>query len=141
MVCLAGSGLSPVNNLADVCRHAATTIHRLFEAQKELPQASPVPSQLPSIPQPTRSQRSTLHSFWSISHPPAAVPPPNHAADGARMSCEDCDRALQPVDAMDLDESTLDSETQCTGCRRRICDACAVLGDERICLACTNGTC
>lgn len=133
-----------MSNLADVCRRAANTIDRLYQAQRQHPDASPVLSQpVVQVQQPMQSQRSTLHSFWRIEQPPSAT---RMAVDtgpkvlGIQMStnCEDCDRSLRPDDAMDIDEDTLDQETRCSSCQRSICDTCAILGTARTCLACAS---
>ena len=55
------------------------------------------------------------------------------------VRCEDCDQALRHDDAMDIDEDVLEQEKACSVCRRHVCDTCAVLGKERICLACASG--
>jgi len=88
-------------------------------------------------------QRSTLHSFWRIESAPAVGQAMQ--VDGDRstnmdmgMRCEDCDRALRHDDAMDVDEGLLEQETACAMCRRHVCDTCAVLGNERICLGCAS---
>ena len=134
-----------MSTLADVCRCAASTISRLYEAQRQHPQAEPIPSQsaLPATQsRAVGSQKNTLHSFWNI----RAQPRPNDAMAidpgpslTSEMRCEDCDSSLQPQDAMELDEGTLDQETACNWCRKHVCDKCAVLGDERVCLCCATG--
>ncbi|KAI7556622.1 hypothetical protein KC319_g10044 [Hortaea werneckii] len=129
----------------------ASTIQRLYDAQRKHPEASPMPSHqsLPAITQQqqpqSQPQSSTLHSFWRL--PPtltcssqlmqierAGQPPTSES-----LQCEDCDGSLMPADAMDIDEALTEQESMCAMCRRRVCDGCAVLGDERICLGCANG--
>ncbi|KAI7174161.1 hypothetical protein KC343_g15811 [Hortaea werneckii] len=140
-----------MSTLADACRVAASTIQRLYDAQRKHPEASPMPSHqsLPAITQQqqpqSQPQSSTLHSFWRL--PPtltcssqlmqierAGQPPTSES-----LQCEDCDGSLMPADAMDIDEALTEQESMCAMCRRRVCDGCAVLGDERICLGCANG--
>ncbi|RMY23982.1 hypothetical protein D0867_01682 [Hortaea werneckii] len=134
----------------DEQRIHASTIQRLYDAQRKQPEASPIPSHqsitaiVHQQPQ-SQPQSSTLHTFWRL--PPtstcvsqpmqieaASQPPTNEL-----LQCEDCDRSLRTADAMDIDESTTEQESMCAMCRRHVCDGCAVLGDERICLGCANG--
>ena len=134
-----------MSTLADVCRCAASTISRLYEAQRLHPRAEPLP---PSQPQATTiepAQKSTLHSFWNISsspQPPATVPmavdPSPNFVSNLDTRCEDCDGSLKQEDAMDLDDGTVEQETACHSCRRHVCDRCAVLGNARVCLACAT---
>lgn len=132
-----------MGTLADVCRVAASTINRLYEAQKLHPKAEPVISQEAEASRPAQPQRSTLHSFWKIAQPPTAVsrmidsgPQHNAMVD---MKCEDCERSLQHEDVMELDDGVYAQETSCQSCHRKVCDTCAVLGDQRVCLACVSG--
>ena len=89
-------------------------------------------------------QKNTLHSFWSIrSAPqPAAVP---MAVDlelssmESLLRCEDCDEPLRGgFDAMELDDGAVELGSACSSCMRHICDTCAVLANERVCLACAS---
>ncbi|KAK4634963.1 hypothetical protein CLAFUW4_02116 [Fulvia fulva] len=123
----------------------ASTIDRLYQAQRQHPDASPVLSQpVIQAQQPTQPQRSTLHSFWRIGQPPAATmmvvdSGPKHLERVTTPpNCEDCDRPLRAEDAMDVDEYTLNQETRCASCERSICDTCAILGTARTCLACAS---
>jgi hypothetical protein len=121
-------------SLADACRCAATTISKLYEAQRQQPQALPAPSQPTHFVQaPTQPQRNTLHSFWRINHPP--VRPSTAIEINLSPRCQDCDSSLQHEDEMELDDST---QKQCQICERAVCDTCAVLGDSRICLLCAT---
>ncbi|KAK5126600.1 hypothetical protein LTR85_009534 [Meristemomyces frigidus] len=136
-----------MSTLADVCRCAASTISKLYEAQRRHPDASPMPSaqsiQTPST-QPMQAQKSTLHSFWRIPHAPMDVQAMQIDAGNAsswipNLRCEDCERPLRHDDAMELDDGRLIQEAACAVCRRHVCDTCAVLGNERICLGCASG--
>lgn len=132
-----------MSTLADVCRCAATTISRLFEAQREQPHATPITSQSPqSLQSSAQPQRNTLHSFWQIRQPPAsssmAIDFPAALENHNKIACEDCDQALQDDDAMQLDEGSLEQEAACELCRRLVCDKCAILGDRRVCLSCAT---
>ena len=137
-----------MNTLANICRCAASTINKLYEAQRRHPDAAPVPSQqtLSVAPQPTeKPQRSTLHSFWRLPQQPststamAVDPGPGIMTSNLlELRCEDCERPLRNQDAMELDDGMLEQETACGLCRRHVCDTCAVLGNERICLACAS---
>lgn len=135
-----------MSDLADACRAAASTMQRLFDAQRKHPMASPLPSHqnAQAAVQHEQSQRSTLHKFWSL--------PPSHGSTvqpmsmqveqtvalgiGTDLRCEDCDRSLRDDDKMDLDESAFEEDMGCIACHRHVCGACAILGDERICLSC-----
>ena len=135
---------------ANAHRVTASTISRLYEAQRQHPRAEPVPSQpqpnvyaIPAADRQTK-QKSTLHAFWNISSAPVAARS-LVATDSTLPSrnewewrCEDCDSSLRSTDAMDLDEGAVEEETSCFLCRRYVCNGCAVLGDERVCLACAN---
>jgi hypothetical protein len=57
--------------------------------------------------------------------------PPN-----LNLRCDDCDEQLVRSDAMSLDDGLVAEETACHVCRRQVCDGCAVLGDDRVCLSC-----
>lgn len=145
--CWIGAAIQ-MSTLADVCRVAASTINRLYQAQRERPQAEPVVSHTTTQQEQQvgasagQKQRSTLHRFWKIEQLPVA----NGIVDLAMMGneavldepgharCEDCDGALKSDDAMDLDGG----ERTCYSCRRNICDSCAVLGDERFCMVCAH---
>nr|POE77518.1 hypothetical protein CFP56_09165 [Quercus suber] len=138
-----------MSTLADLCRVAANTMGKLYEAQRQHPKAELVPSQ----PIPTdhtgaevKSQKTTLHRFWNIAQPPTAPPKTvQPMVDGSdrftgvdmindwESRCEDCDRILRSEDGMDLDDA---AEMTCRRCRRRVCDGCAVTRDERMCLPC-----
>lgn len=123
---------------------AASTISKLYEAQRQPAHPEPfVPSEplLPSSTLPV--QRSTLHSFWNInSARPATthmmLDPHDHPLAGTKMRCEDCDMTLRLDDAMEIDVGVVEQETACFCCRRRVCDRCAVLGKKRVCLACAT---
>jgi hypothetical protein len=143
-------GFACLSDLADVCRRAASTIQRLYDAQRQNPHASPILSSPISAPQGFEqrpsSQRSTLYSFWQL---PATTAPKmddmmqvdggGAAAMRGHEKCEDCDRSLRYADFMDVDAGLLEQEMACGMCRRQVCDTCAVLGDMRVCLACANG--
>ncbi len=128
--------------------YIASTISKLFSAQREHPHAEPVLSSQPQThtAPATAPQRSTLHSFWTINSSPAApvqdtamqidVEPGQPVAAGLR--CEDCDSSIHRDDAMDLDDGTIAQEVECRSCRRKVCDGCAVLRNERICLGCAR---
>ena len=52
--------------------------------------------------------------------------------------CEDCDCPLRPADAMDVDVDGQDVGHACQLCQRKVCDACAVTAEERLCLQCAG---
>ncbi|KAK4547210.1 hypothetical protein LTR36_001431 [Oleoguttula mirabilis] len=143
-----------MSTLADVCRCAASTISKLYEAQRRHPNASPVMSAQSLQPAwmapnvlPVQAQKSTLHSFWRIPSAPVDLNAMQIDAvarsvpfEDAAMRCEDCERPLQhDNDAMELDSGMLEQETACAVCKRQVCDTCAVLGHDRICLSCASG--
>jgi hypothetical protein len=134
--------------LADVCRCAANTINKLYEAQRQHLDASPIHSDMHTTNANTTepTQRSTLHSFWRLPKAPTtismSIDSSLRSLDRSNALCEDCDKPLRHDDAMDIDEYALEEETSCHACKRRICDSCAVLGDLRICLPCaSSGRC
>lgn len=134
-----------MSSLADACRCAASTIQRLYDAQRYHPDAEPIPS-APALAAPLApAQRSTLHSFWNINQSSVVSEPTQTQLDVEMisnvplpMNCEDCDRSLRYDDSMDVDEDLLRQEMACGICQRHVCDLCAVLGNERLCLACAS---
>ncbi|KXT03566.1 hypothetical protein AC578_10007 [Pseudocercospora eumusae] len=118
----------------------ASTIHRLREAQKQHPNAAPVPSQHTQVQPNAQPQRSTLHSVWRIPQAPIHTAMIVHSQDQARAEsrCEDCEGPLRHSDAMDLDEVLLEEECRCKSCYRKVCDTCAVLRNARVCLECAS---
>lgn len=143
----------PMRALADVCRIAASTIQRLYQAQRENAAAEPgvapgqqqqqqqqqhhqeQEQQLQPAPQP---QKSTLHSFWRIEQPvPIMVPQIQRVAVVQEPRCEDCDGALRDEEAMDVDEEPVEDKA-CGSCRRPVCNSCAVYGRERVCAGCAG---
>jgi len=97
----------------------ASTIGKLFDAQRLHPNASPVFSNdSHAVEHPPQPQQNTLHSFWHINAPPMSAPmsmdsPANTASD---MQCADCDGSLRSDDAMDVDGEMLARETACQSC-------------------------
>ena len=135
-----------MSGLADVCHRAASTISKLYEAQRLHPHAEPVfSSQSFGSAVENKAQKSTLHSFWNIPSAPAQP----MAIDSASSSntdlaiglrCEDCDGSLRQPDAMDvdMDDGMVQQESSCSSCRRQVCDRCAVVGLNRVCLPCAT---
>lgn len=128
---------------------AANTIYKLFSAQRQHPHAEPVPSSESQAATNALApaQRSTLHAFWNINSRPISTSTPSEMivdsgpvpATDPGLRCEDCDDSIRTEDAMDVDGDLTIQETQCSTCRRTVCDRCAVLGDERVCLSCAVG--
>lgn len=122
-----------------------TTMDKLFSAQRQFPHAAPILSQSqPPVRNSTPTQKSTLHSFWSL---PRSRPQPIFAhANSSSVSntqppcCEDCDGALQGDGEMDIDygDSSSTDQFECQSCGRSICGTCAVVGDNRNCLHCVT---
>ncbi|KAF2009329.1 hypothetical protein BU24DRAFT_428866 [Aaosphaeria arxii CBS 175.79] len=131
------------------------TMNKLFCAQRNLPNASPIPS-LPQYPgvetQSVPVQKSTLHSFWKISAPPVqpTQSPPVHVQQHHEATlqawdtprCEDCDSVLQAADGMsvdiDMDSDAHGCQFACNECGRKICASCAVVSNHRHCLQCAT---
>lgn len=129
------------------------TLAKLYDAQKH-PQSSLVVGRSPAdfmgeeIPQSNSiaPAQQSLHSFFSISHsqPPKASATASKAPSQYAQTCDDCGNILHSAtpadsDMMDVDhnlELYLGEDYECTNCGRRVCDACAVRGDHRICLEC-----
>ncbi|KEQ84095.1 hypothetical protein M438DRAFT_397616 [Aureobasidium pullulans EXF-150] len=113
----------------------ASTVDKLFSAQKAHPHASPMLSQSDLQPQfqpQDTPQRSTLHSFW---HLPQASQLSQHGMPATHqdaMTCDGCDRVLTPEYGMD----TLDQDTACGACGKHVCNTCAVTVEMRLCLDC-----
>ncbi|OCL13723.1 hypothetical protein AOQ84DRAFT_282545 [Glonium stellatum] len=122
-----------------------TTMDKLFSAQRQFPHATPVLSQpQPSVRSSTPTQKSTLHSFWSL---PRSRPQPifTHVNSSSISNtqlprCEDCDNVLHGDDEMDIDYGDSNSVDQfaCQSCGRSICGTCAVVSDNRSCLHCAT---
>ncbi|KEQ63653.1 uncharacterized protein M437DRAFT_47302 [Aureobasidium melanogenum CBS 110374] len=115
----------------------ASTVQKLFSAQRAHPHASPIPSypQTQDLPQDAPAQRSTLHSFWQL--PQSSQLQVQHGTPAPTMQqevvmCEGCDRVLVPEYGMD----TLEAETACRGCGKCVCDTCAITAEVRLCLDC-----
>lgn len=149
---------SRLNYCSRLTEFLANTISKLFSAQREHPHAEPVPSSQPPhvAATPAAPQKNTLHSFWHISSNPVepahsntmmvdADPAPSaqplkgsQAVTSIGWNCEDCEGHIRFEDEMSLDDSIVARETLCCCCRRRVCDGCAVLWDERLCLGCAR---
>ncbi|KAI4724672.1 hypothetical protein E4T49_07599 [Aureobasidium sp. EXF-10728] len=120
----------------------ATTVEKLFEAQKAHPHASPLPSQQPhpqhqSLPQFSNHdapQRSTLHSFWHLPQPSQTQQHgmPVQISQQEGLACDGCDRVLVAEYGMD----TLDADMACRACGKHVCDTCAITAEMRLCLDC-----
>ena len=131
--------------LADVCRVAASTIQRLYQAQRENTAAEPgvAPGQNQHQEQPQvqqlapQIQKSTLHSFWRIEQPVPLAPQVKSHVVVPEPRCEDCDGGLVDEGAMDVDEGSIEDKA-CGSCRRPVCDSCAVYGRERVCAGCAG---
>ncbi|THY77687.1 hypothetical protein D6C93_10248 [Aureobasidium pullulans] len=88
----------------------ASTVEKLFSAQKAHPHASPMLSQSDLQPQfqpQDTPQRSTLHSFWHLPQPSQLPQHGMPATHQDAMTCDACDRVLTPEYGMD----TLDQDT------------------------------
>ncbi|KAI4945266.1 hypothetical protein J4E86_009152 [Alternaria arbusti] len=90
------------------------TLNMLFAAQREHPEAAPIPSDALPTHQPStlassKPQKSTLHSFWKqLPAPPVqpifSMPVQQDQASSQVPRCEDCDTPLHGErDEMDVD--------------------------------------
>ncbi|CAO2657127.1 Nn.00g032530.m01.CDS01 [Neocucurbitaria sp. VM-36] len=130
------------------------TLNKLFAAQRQHPDASPIPSETLPPQQPSQAavkpQKSTLHSFWKqLPAPPVqplsfAVPTPVQQ-EMAQGRCEDCDTLLRSdnesmdVDVdMDMGGAVASSSFACSDCGKSVCGTCAVVSNRRHCLQCAT---
>lgn len=135
-----------MSGLADVCQRAASTINKLYEAQRLHPNAEPVFSTSQPAPESEAPhQKSTLHSFWNIGTAPTSVDCSSSINSSStnlsvEMRCQDCDGGLRHADSMDVDMDigTVQQECACSSCGRQVCDRCAVMGLNRVCLPCAT---
>ncbi|KAF2027009.1 hypothetical protein EK21DRAFT_72909 [Setomelanomma holmii] len=133
-----------------------STLHKLFAAQRNHPDASPVPSepvpfQLPATTT-SKPQKSTLHSFWKqLPAPPVqpifSMPSQVQQPDSQLPRCEDCDTALRSVnDSMDVDMdmdmggAVESNPFACSDCGKNVCGTCAVVSTKRHCLQCATSS-
>ncbi|KAF2427527.1 hypothetical protein EJ08DRAFT_351683 [Tothia fuscella] len=128
-----------LRNRDDEGKIEQSTISKLFDAQRQYPNAAPVLSQeQPSVAHPF-AQKSTLHAFWQLPQPP---PQGSHAMvlnSHENLRCEDCERALPTSDVMDVGMMMLDDGgCACHSCGRKVCDFCAVSLGTRVCLNCVD---
>lgn len=132
------------------------TLNKLFSAQRNHPQASPIPSDtlvVQQLPAQTtvKSQRSTLHSFWKqLPAPPVqplifSAPAPTVQQASHQDRCEDCDTVLQSEnDSMDVDmDMDMGGAVEsrpfgCSDCGKNVCGTCAVVSTKRHCLQCAT---
>ncbi|KAF1914079.1 hypothetical protein BDU57DRAFT_456407 [Ampelomyces quisqualis] len=125
------------------------TLQKLFSAQRNPPDASPVPA---PIHQPalalSKPQKSTLHSFWKqLPAPPVqpafAVHPPLQSLHAHPPRCDDCDTPLQSVNHgmhvdMDMGGAVESHPFACIDCGKHVCGTCAVVSTQRHCLQCAT---
>jgi len=124
--------------------YTENTIDMLFAAQRQHRNPSPILSHgYASKPIQPTGQRSTLHSFWNLPPPLAVAAVQSYQPefeDPELPKCADCDQSLPTSDEMDLIMEYGDTVDvfSCYGCRRRVCDMCAVSMDGRRCLQCAS---
>lgn len=87
-----------------------STLRRLYNAQREQPNASPMPSEEPVAQEaglPEKPvQKTTLHRFWNISQPPSQSHTsslPSASNNAASASCKGCNVSLSSGHSMDMD--------------------------------------
>ncbi|KAH3910988.1 hypothetical protein HBH56_139060 [Parastagonospora nodorum] len=128
------------------------TLQKLFSAQRNHPDASPVPSEPLPTQQPTLAlskpvQKSTLHSFWKQLPAPPVQPifSQLHQVEPQLPSCDDCDSPLQSANGsmnvdMDIDMGgpVESSPFACSDCGKNVCGTCAVVSASRHCLQCAT---
>lgn len=147
------------DNRPDVNMIHQNTLAKLYNAQKAEQSAhSDLQKPLSSLANNTVSQREdhqhapvqkSLHSFFNIRQPQPTMsnsaPPVQHGQDQADL-CSGCGNHLinglagpSGDDMMEVDHNSaalMDEDFDCASCQRRVCDTCAVRGDQRICLEC-----
>lgn len=126
---------TPARRIHHANAYVASTVEKLFSAQRAHPHASPMLSQsdLQSQFQPQDApQRSTLHSFWHLPQPSQLPQHGMPATQQDAMTCDGCDRVLTPEYGMD----TLDQDTACGACGKHVCNTCAITAEMRLCLDC-----
>ncbi|KAH7402878.1 hypothetical protein BKA66DRAFT_507732 [Pyrenochaeta sp. MPI-SDFR-AT-0127] len=130
------------------------TLNKLFAAQRNQPQASPIPSDPVPFQEPalvtSKPQKSTLHSFWKQLPAPPVQPifvstPVHHQEASNAPRCEDCDTPLQSgTDSMDVDidmdmgGAVVGDSFACNDCGKNVCGTCAVVSTRRHCLQCAT---
>ncbi|KAF2834282.1 hypothetical protein M501DRAFT_1061798 [Patellaria atrata CBS 101060] len=121
------------------------TLEKLYDAQKSQPNSCPLPSNaaLLGAAHHAPPQKSTLHSFWNL---PQAPPNQNHITAQFTLpsvekdQCEDCEEKLSMSENIDvaMTGDDLFERWACQRCARRVCNMCAVVNEERLCLNCTR---
>ena len=135
---------SLANISTDTDGSKASTVEKLFHAQKAHPHASPLPSQpaqtfstqFPSQETQPPPQKSTLHSFWHL--PQASQTQQYESAPRIPQQdvlvCEGCDGVIMPESVYGMD--TLETDTMCRACGKHVCNTCAITAEVRLCLDC-----
>ncbi|KAF1937331.1 hypothetical protein EJ02DRAFT_357064 [Clathrospora elynae] len=143
------------DNRPDMRAIHENTLNKLFAAQRNHPEASPIPSDTLPLQHPSQAiakpQKSNLHSFWKqLPTPPVqslAFSLPVHVTQAAsqRPRCDDCDNSLQCAsDGMDVDmdadmgRAVEGSPFACNDCGKNVCGTCAVVSMTRHCLQCAT---
>lgn len=125
-----------MSSLADVCRCAASTITKLYAAQKQLTNTASIcsspPTTPPAEPEQLPPQRTTLHSFWRIPQPPPQTSMAMECQQDVDMSHDAPreDDVSQIDNAMDIDET-------CHSCQRWIRNS-RTVGNLRVCRTCAD---
>lgn len=127
------------------------TLEKLFSAQRNHPDASPMPSEPMPTQQPTlaisKPQKSTLHSFWKQLPAPPVQPifalPQQQPTQSHLPCCDDCDTPLQDADDtmdvdMDMGGAVESNPFACIDCNKNVCGTCAVVSTQRHCLQCAT---
>ncbi|TKA79119.1 hypothetical protein B0A55_02427 [Friedmanniomyces simplex] len=108
------------DNRPDEQQVHASTINRLYDAQRKHPDAAPVLSSqsVSAAAVQERPQRSTLHAFWNL---PSSAPVRiegmqldgggGHRIRDEAPRCEDCERPLREENAMEVDDGLLEQDT------------------------------
>lgn len=109
-----------MSSLADVCRCAASTIAKLFAAQKQLTSQPTTTTTPPPEPEQLPPQRTTLHSFWRIPQPPPMTLAGICGQETDKSRCENCEQLSRHDDdnAMDIDEIFGSKDMACQSCQR-----------------------
>ncbi|CZT20469.1 uncharacterized protein RCC_06329 [Ramularia collo-cygni] len=132
------------NNRPDEEAVYASTIEKLFAAQKQLTITSPVYSPPTTTTPPSEStestelppQRTTLHSFWRLQQAPLSSS--STMMDCAYDTNTSRETSCENDDSMDIDDGFVNEGTSCQSCHRRVHGRYTAIGNLRVCLTCAS---
>jgi len=97
-----------------------------------------------------RNAQSSPPNTLRVATPPSALSPDIQVSNRLPLGALTCESCTMPVstpysgsgidtDMMDVDlETGIGDEWECARCLKRVCDTCAIRGNERVCLECAN---